>query len=203
MIFFMWIFLGYLAGSFPSGYLSALWVKGVDIRTTGSGATGATNVGRLLGKKWAVAVAVVDMLKGAVPMVIARLWGVDEPWLLSLTGFAGVLGHNYPVWLAFRGGKGVATTYGVVFFLFPPLSYFLAPAGGIIWFVLLKTAGYVSLASLISLWCLPLFSLAFSLPSAYTFVLCALALLATFRHKENIRRLLEGNESRFGRHGKS
>lgn len=203
MTYMVWILLGYLAGSFPSGYLAALWVKGVDIRTVGSGGTGATNVGRLLGKNWAKAVAVMDMLKGAVPMLCAMQWGISDPWVISLTGFAGVVGHNYPVWLSFRGGKGVATTYGVAFFLHPWLSFLIAPAGGLVWLAVLKAKGYVSLASLVSLWCLPLFALLLSFHLPYILVLSALAALATLRHKENIKRLMEGKESRFGKHAKS
>lgn len=196
----IWIVLGYFAGSLPTGYLAALWVKGVDIRTVGSGGTGATNVGRLLGQRWAKAVAVIDMVKGAEPMLCAMAFGQGDPWVLALTGFAGVVGHDYPIWLSFRGGKGVATSYGVAFFLHPWVSFIIAPAAGLVWLGVLKAKGYVSLASLVSLWCLPLFALALSFPLAHIVVLGALAALATLRHRENIKRLLEGKESRFGKH---
>ncbi|MFA7620865.1 MAG: glycerol-3-phosphate 1-O-acyltransferase PlsY [Aminobacteriaceae bacterium] len=196
-----WVLLGYLAGSFPTGYLTALLIKGVDIRTIGSGGTGATNVGRLLGGGWAKTVAVIDMLKGAVPMLCAMYLGVDAQ-VIPIAGFAAVLGHNYPVWLSFRGGKGVATTYGVVFFIYPPLSFIIAPAGGLVWLLLLKAKGYVSLASIVSLWCVPVFALLLSFPLTHVTTLAALAALATLRHKDNIRRLIDGNESRFGRRTK-
>ncbi len=199
----LWGALGYLAGSFPTGYLAGLWVKGVDIRTIGSGGTGATNAGRLLGKNWAKAVAIADMLKGAVPMLSAMWWGITDPWIISLIAFAGVVGHDYPVWLSFKGGKGVSTSFGVAFFLYPYLSFFIAPAGGLVWLLVLKAKGYVSLASMTSLCCLPLFALVLSFPLPYVLVLCALALLAIFRHKDNIKRLREGKESRFGKHAKS
>lgn len=194
---FFWIALGYLAGSFPTGFLAARLVKGVDIRAFGSGNVGATNVGRLMGKKWAVLVSVIDMLKGAVGILVARAAGVTDPWTIACTGFAGVCGHNFPVWLGFRGGKGVSSTFGVVFFLFPPLSFLLAPLGGIIWFVLLKAKGYVSLASLISLWSLPPIAGVLSFPIPYITSMIALASLSTFRHRENIRRLFDGTESSF------
>ena len=192
-----WIILGYLFGSFPTGYLVAMIVKGVDIRNFGSGNVGATNVGRLMGKKWAVAVTLIDMIKASVGILFARAMGVEDNWTLAGTGLAGVCGHNFPLWLGFRGGKGVASTYGVVFFLFPPLSFFLAPAGGGIWFVLLKLKGYVSLASLLSLWCLPPGAVLLSFPFPFVLLLVVLASLSTIRHRENIRRLFEGRESRF------
>ncbi|MDD3514216.1 Glycerol-3-phosphate acyltransferase [bioreactor metagenome] len=192
-----WIIFGYLAGSFPTGYLAARAVKGVDIRTFGSGNVGATNVGRLMGKKWAVAVTLADMIKASVGILCARAAGVDDSWTIAFTGFSGVCGHNFPLWLGFRGGKGVASTYGVVFFLHPPISFFLAPAGGIIWFALLKLKGYVSLASLISLWCLPVIAALLSFPLPFLLLLTSLAVLSTVRHRENILRLFEGKESSF------
>ncbi len=196
---FLWILLGYLLGSFPTGYLAAKVVKGVDIRTVGSGNVGSTNVGRLMGKKWAVAVTLVDMIKGAAGLLLAKSAGVADPRILALTAFAGVCGHNFPLWLGFRGGKGVSSSYGVAFFLYPPFSFALAPAGGLLWLLLLKTKGYVSLASLLSLWSLPFFALIMKFPSPYILLLASLALLSTLRHGENIRRLREGKESRVGR----
>lgn len=194
----LWILLGYLLGSFPTGYLAARVVKGVDIRTVGSGNVGSTNVGRLMGKKWAVAVTFVDMIKGAAGLLLARSAGLTDPVVLALTAFAGVCGHNFPLWLRFRGGKGVSSSYGVAFFLYPPLSFLLAPAGGLLWLLLLKTKGYVSLASLLSLWSLPLLAFFLRFPLPYILLLVSLALLSTLRHRENIRRLLEGKESRAG-----
>lgn len=194
----LWILLGYLLGSFPAGYLAAKIVKGVDIRTVGSGNVGSTNVGRLMGKKWAVAVTLADMIKGAAGLLVARSAGVTDPVILATTAFAGVCGHNFPLWLRFRGGKGVSSSYGVAFFLYPPLSFLLAPAGGLLWLLLLKTKGYVSLASLLSLWSLPLLAFVLRFPLPYILLLASLALLSTLRHRENIRRLLEGKESRAG-----
>ena len=86
---------------------------GKDIREFGSGNIGATNVGRVLGKKWAVVTAVVDILKGGLAVLLAMSLGVKSPFLLATVGFAGVIGHDYPLWLGFKGGKGVATTFGV------------------------------------------------------------------------------------------
>lgn len=193
----LWIALGYLAGSFPTGYLVVRLARGMDIRTFGSGNVGATNVGRLMGKKWAVVVTIADMLKASVGVLSAHAAGVSDPWVMAATAFSGVCGHNFPLWLRFQGGKGVASTYGVVFFLHPPLSFFIAPAGGIIWLLLVKIKGYVSLASLISLWSLPLMAALLSFPRAYLLLLVVLALLSTVRHKENIARLIRKEESAF------
>lgn len=198
MTVLFWIFLGYLAGSFPTGYIVVKLVKEIDIRTVGSGNIGATNVGRLMGKKWAIAVAIADMLKGAIGVLCAQTVGVVEPWTIALAGFAGVCGHNFPIWLGFKGGKGVSSTYGVIFFLYPPLSFLLAPAGGVIWLILFKVKGYVSLASLVSLWCLPFLALGLFFPFPYIAVITGLAVFSTIRHRDNIRRLAEGKESRFG-----
>lgn len=195
----LWIVLAYLAGSFPTGYLAARLFRGVDIRTVGSGNVGATNVGRLMGRKWAMAVALADMVKGAVGLLLARASGVTDHSLLALAAVAGVCGHNFPVWLRFRGGKGVSTTFGVVFFMNPPASFLVAAAGGIVWATLFRLEGYVSLASLAALYCLPLFSVLLSLPGAYTAAMFLLAVLSTLRHGENIRRLMDGKENRFFR----
>lgn len=116
--FVLWGGLGYLMGSFPTAYVVARRMRGVDIRTFGSGNVGATNLGRLMGKKWAVFVTAVDMLKGALPVLAARFLGYPEGDI-AVAAVAAVLGHNYPVWLNFKGGKGVATTYGTLFLPVP------------------------------------------------------------------------------------
>lgn len=193
----LWTLISYLAGSFPTGYLAARLVKGVDIRTFGSGNVGATNVGRLMGKKWAVAVTLADMIKASLGILLARAYGIADPILLSWAGLAGVCGHNFPLWLRFRGGKGVASSYGVVFFINPPLSFILAPVGGLVWLLLLRLKGYVSLASLISLWILPVFAATLRFPLPYVLLTACLAALSTLRHRDNIRRLFEGKESSF------
>ena len=93
-----WIAVGYLMGSCPTGYLLVKSLTGKDIREFGSGNIGATNVGRVLGKKWAVVTAVVDMLKGGLAVLLAMSLGVKSPFLLATVGFAGVIGHDYPLW---------------------------------------------------------------------------------------------------------
>lgn len=189
-----WPLLGYLAGSIPTGYLVVRILKGQDIRTVGSGNTGATNVGRVAGKFWAVFVAVFDMAKGGLVVLGALACGVSSPWVLASTAVAGVLGHNYPVWLRFRGGKGVATSYGVLFFL-DPLATLI---GGAAWFLLLKGTRTVSLSSLVSL-AVVLFALwVLGAPAAYLYAAFFLLVLSAWRHRENIRRLMQGTERKTG-----
>jgi len=197
----MWVVIGYLFGSFPTGYLVVRLLKGIDVRTIGSGNIGATNVGRCLGRSWAVFVTIVDMLKGGIAVLIVRQLaqgGGDAPWLLAAVGTAAVLGHNFPVWLGFHGGKGVATTYGMLFFLDPPVSCYAVLAGGAIWFLLLGIWRYVSLASLVSIWGVTAaFVLLRSGPAPIAATVC-LALMVLVRHRANLKRLIAGAEPRIG-----
>lgn len=193
-MYVFWIIIGYLAGSCPTGYLLAKWLKGVDIRTFGSGNIGATNVGRLLGKKYAIGVAIFDMFKGGIVVLIASCFS-DNAWLLALTGAASVIGHNYPVWLKFKGGKGVATTYGVMGFFnfFTPWPALL---GGAVWYVIMKTTRYVSLGSILGLFSAAILMPLFKMPMPYFYVSIGLAALSTYRHKANIQRLIAGTETK-------
>ena len=102
----LWAAIGYLFGSFPTGYLTVKIMKGEDVRTLGSGNTGGTNVGRVMGKKWAVFVTIMDMLKGGAVVMLCRAFGGDDA-AVALAAFAAVCGHNCPVWLGFHGGKGL------------------------------------------------------------------------------------------------
>ncbi len=190
-----WLVLGYLAGSFPTAYLVALRFKGIDIRTYGSGNVGATNLGRLMGKKWAFFVAIVDMLKGGVAVLLIRFFGASEV-TVAMAAFVAVMGHNYPIWLNFKGGKGVSTTYGTLFFVAPPGSMIAVPLGGIIWLAILKVGGYVSLASVLSLFCLAFILPLCEVPAPFAWTAFCLAVLSTWRHRANIKRLLSGREAR-------
>ncbi len=189
-----WVIAGYLFGSVPAGFLAVRALLGRDIREMGSGNIGATNVSRFLGKKWGVAVALFDMAKGGIVVLAARLCGVQDPWILAATGLAGVLGHNFPLWLRFRGGKGVATSFGVIFF-WNPLP---ALVGGVAWYLVIRFSGYVSVGSMVSLATVPVVFLIMGQPSAYFFMSVALTLLAVLRHKSNIANLLQGKEGRIG-----
>jgi glycerol-3-phosphate acyltransferase PlsY len=193
-----WFLFGYIMGSCPTGFLIVKFVLGEDIRNFGSGNIGATNVGRVLGKKWAVATAVIDMLKGGLAVLIAMLSGLDSPSVLSLIGVGGVLGHDYPVWLKFNGGKGVATTFGVFacYDFFNPLP---AIIGGLVWLVIREVTCIVSLSSMVSLLTAAILMPIFAMDRAYYFSALLLVALTVWRHRENIRRLISGTENKVKR----
>lgn len=190
----LWVLFGYLFGSIPTGYLTVKVLRGDDIRRYGSGNIGATNVGRLLGRRWAMAVGAFDIVKGGLAVMLARLW-IDDHFILALVGVASVCGHVFPLWLKFRGGKGVATTFGVVFSYHP----LVALASGALWWILVRLFRYVSLASMISLSCAPFFFWLLGADRVYIFASASLAALTIARHKDNIERLLSGTENRVGR----
>ena len=192
----VWMAIAYLLGSVPTGFLLVKRLKRIDIRTFGSGNTGANNVRRILGKEWAILVAVFDMLKGVIGLLLAMDSGITDPWMLSLIALAGVSGHNYPVWLKFKGGKGVATSYGVIFLLWPLNSFAIALMGGVVWYAIMSSTRYVSLASVLSLFAVTLFFLILSAPPAFTLFSLVLTLLSAWRHHENLGRIINGTESR-------
>lgn len=185
-----WAVAGYLFGSIPTGFLAVRFLLGEDIRTLGSGNIGATNVTRFAGKKWGVAVALFDMAKGGLVVLAARLVGVQEPWVLALAGFAGVLGHNFPLWLKFRGGKGVATSFGVIFFWSP----IPALVGAVVWYLVMRLSRYVSVGSMVSLATVPVWFILIKGHPAYGWTSAAMAILAVARHRSNILKLVKKEE---------
>ena len=193
--FLPWIIMGYLLGSCPTGFILVKAARGVDVRSLGSGNIGATNVSRVMGKRWAVFTAIVDMFKGGAAILITMSFGHSEPLLLSLVGLAGVIGHNYPVWIGFRGGKGVATSFGVIAFFnfWNPIPAIL---GGVIWFAVREVSRMVSLASMTALGASAFFMLFFAFPEAYTICGICLCIFSMWRHRDNIKRIIEGNESK-------
>ena len=197
--------IGYLLGSCPSGLLVSR-ARGVDIRRHGSGNIGATNVLRVLGKRWGYLVFALDALKGSAAVWIAfGLASAINPGgpYREVVGIAGglacILGHTFPVWLRFRGGKGVATSAGVLLGLMPVavVSVFA------VWLVLFKSTRYVSLASIGAAFALPLFVILYlrikmlTGPSLLPFSIL-IAGVVIWRHRSNIQRLFRGNEQRFG-----
>jgi glycerol-3-phosphate acyltransferase PlsY len=190
--------IGYLLGTIPTGYLIAK-ARGVDIQKVGSGNIGATNVLRSIGTFAGIMVAVVDPLKGALAIVLPRLIDVP-PWGVALTGLATVLGNNFNVFLRLRGGKGIATSFGVFLALDPVVGIFSAVIG--VYAIILSR--YVSLGSLIAATAAPLLLITKGdYPMPYLYLAVALALLASFRHRENIHRLAVGTERRFGEKAKT
>ncbi|MBA3962380.1 MAG: glycerol-3-phosphate 1-O-acyltransferase PlsY [Chthoniobacterales bacterium] len=195
---------GYLLGSCPTGYLVAK-ACGVDIRKCGSGNIGATNVLRVLGKKKGYLVFLLDVLKGFVAVRLGFELAViaprAQPDLTSIiAGLACILGHTFPIWLHFRGGKGVATSAGVLLGLMPVavLSVFT------IWLALFKMTRYVSLASIIAAATLPIFVvvyLHFDLVAGRALLPFSVLIagVVIWRHRSNMRRLLQGTEGRFGK----
>jgi acyl phosphate:glycerol-3-phosphate acyltransferase len=198
--------LSYLLGSIPAGYLAGR-MTGIDIRKAGSGNIGATNVTRTLGRRWGYPVFVVDFAKGALAVCVSIFlgWHVEgKATSTEIYGIVGgiccVLGHVFPVWLGFKGGKGVATSAGVLFGLMP-----LAAAIGLaVWVIAFELTRYVSIASIAAVMALPVAVLGLTYArntngmSLFYFTLC-LAAVVIFRHRSNLARLLRGTEPRFKR----
>ncbi len=194
---------GYLLGSVPTGYLVAR-ARGVDIRKYGSGNIGATNVFRALGKAAGTFVLLVDAVKGAVaagalPMLLMRFAesgdGVSPESLSIAAGVAAILGHNYTCWLRFKGGKGIATSAGVLLVLMPKgLGLALAT-----WLVVFLGWRYVSLASIVAAAVLPLLVWLTGASPTMVGIAFILGALAVYKHRSNLQRLRAGTESRFSR----
>jgi glycerol-3-phosphate acyltransferase PlsY len=193
----------YLIGAVPFGFLIGK-LHGVDIRKVGSCNIGATNVTRTVGKIPGKICFVLDLLKGALPVLAAQLFRPDEPWLALVCGAAAVIGHIFPVYLKFRGGKGVSTAAGVALAL-APLPLLCAAA---VWVASFFIWRYVSLASILAALTLPLFAGLFIFLGKGTKTACswltlgflaAAAVITVLRHTGNIKRLLNGTENRFGK----
>ncbi|HMD86407.1 MAG TPA: glycerol-3-phosphate 1-O-acyltransferase PlsY [Terriglobia bacterium] len=186
----------YLLGSIPFGYLIVRWQKGVDVRSTGSGSTGATNVMRNLGIAGFVATFILDVGKGTVAVLLAsRLTSGDPRWIAA-SSVAAILGHCFPVWLKFRGGKGVATGVGV-FLALAPLQVALALA---LFAIVVAIWRYISLGSIVATAAFPLLVYFMKHPPL-PIVLGAAggALIIITRHHANIGRLLSGTENKVGK----
>ena len=186
----------YLLGSIPTAWIVARLVRGVDLRAIGSGNLGATNLYRQMGWKWAVPVGLFDMLKGTIPVVLFAAWAGAGLGAAITFGLLAVVGHVYPIFMNFRGGKGVATGGGVVLGL-APLAFVLSL---IVWAVIVRLTGYVSLGSILSAAVLPPAILLLH-PGRVDIVwpIAVLALVVIWMHRANIRRLMAGTEHRFGR----
>ncbi|WP_269625415.1 glycerol-3-phosphate 1-O-acyltransferase PlsY [Prochlorococcus marinus] len=193
------LFLGYLFGSFPSGYLAGRITKGIDIRSLGSGSTGATNVLRHIGKRAAITVFLVDVLKGVVSILLAKYFLLNDSWQVAI-GLSTLIGHIWPVWLNWKGGKAVATGLGV----FLGLSWQVGLATLGIFILIITLFRIVSLASVCAALALPLImfiSFNNSIISLPFLLISILAMtLVIWRHRENIARLFKGKEPKIGQH---
>ena len=199
----------YFVGSVPWAFIIGK-INGIDIREHGSGNVGATNVRRTLGKKWGIACFFLDFLKGFLPVFVLNMLVshniIPKTVLAAVIAAAfSVVGHMWPVFLKFKGGKGVSTIAGILLAV-APLS--LLTAGGM-WALVFYSSRYVSLASIIAAAVLPVSAFLFShykiggeVPMPSLIMLASLSLLVIFRHRSNIKRLLNGTESRFAKKNK-
>ena len=197
------LLLAYLLGSIPFGFLIVKLASGADIRATGSGGTGATNVSRKAGKAAGVATLALDVLKGATAVLVARLLNGESgtSWIVAAAAALAVVGHCFPVWLKFKAGKGVATGLGV----FLAITPWAALAALAVFIVVVWRTRYVSLGSIIAAVFLPLWLLLTHIwiepisDFAPTMAaLCAVSSVIILKHSENIKRLMTGEENKFG-----
>jgi len=200
-----WAFLavaaiGYLMGSLPTGLVVGRLVRGVDIREYGSGKTGFTNVLRSAGLLAGVVVLVVDVAKGALPVVIGRVIS-DEPYVLAVAALAAVAGHDWPIYAGFRGGRGVATSFGGLLAISPIVTLALLPVG-------VALVGVTRIMSVMSVGMAPIsagvfvgLAIAGVQPWAYAVYALLSGSLLVVLHRDNVRRLLAGTEPRLGRGG--
>ncbi|HEV3031212.1 MAG TPA: glycerol-3-phosphate 1-O-acyltransferase PlsY [Polyangia bacterium] len=191
MIPFLLYAAAFVAGSIPFGLVVAR-AKGVDLRAVGSGNIGATNVARALGKPWAIVVLLADAAKGFVPVTLGQHLGLPARDV-ALAGLAAIVGHMFTIFLRGRGGKGVATSLGVALALSPPA----AMCGFALYVVAFALFRLSSIGSLLGIWSFPVFAtLLGGLARPYLVLATVVALLVTVRHRQNIARLLRGEEKK-------
>lgn len=183
--------LGHLCGSIPSGLWIVQALHGIDIRNYGSKNIGTTNVFRTVGPKTAVMVLLADAFKGILAVWLVSAY-FHNPVLDVVTALGALLGHNYSVFLGFKGGKGVATALGLLVFLMPKV----APCSFGVWLVLVLATRYVSLGSIVAAIVTPFLAWYMEYPLAYVIFSAIAAFFVVLRHKENIQRLLSGTESK-------
>jgi glycerol-3-phosphate acyltransferase PlsY len=205
------ILFGYLVGSIPFGLFIGL-AKGIDVRQHGSGNIGSTNVGRVLGRKYGLICFLLDLLKGFLPVMAAglvmRWWGMlfivpSSAWLWLAVAVATVIGHVFPVWLKFKGGKGVATALGALMGIWPIITLPML-AALIVWLIVLGLTSFVSVASIVAALSAPLWLCAFLLHqhqnprdfTAFFAVTTLLAIVIVYTHRSNIKRVIAGDEKK-------
>lgn len=186
------VIFAYLLGSVPTGYIIGSRA-GIDIRKAGSGNVGATNVARVIGKRQGILTLIGDALKGFIPVLVASQLDLSSN-TMALAGAAAFLGHLFPVFLKFRGGKGVATAFGVFLGLAPWATLVLA----VVFAGVLLSCRIVSISSMIAAAAAPISFWFFSYPFPSVATSVFLALMIVLRHRANIERLLAGTEPRFG-----
>lgn len=187
------VIVAYLSGSISTAIIACKLMHLPDPRQQGSGNPGATNVLRFGGKKVAIITLLGDMLKGVAPVLAAKWYGLDALGL-SLVAFAAFIGHLYPVFFGFKGGKGVATAFGCLVALAWPAGLALA----VTWLVIAIVFRYSSLAALVTAFLAPFYMWYFTYNANYIIVTSIIGLMLIYRHRNNIRNLLAGTESKIG-----
>jgi glycerol-3-phosphate acyltransferase PlsY len=185
------IVLAYFIGALPTGLVLVRVLRGEDIRQHGSGNIGAVNVLRVAGPTVAAAVLLVDVLKGLVPVLVAFRAGL-APWAVVAAGLAAIAGHNWSVFLGFRGGKGIATSFGVL----AGLSLQAALVAAAVWIVVVAITRFSSLGSLLAVVSVPIMLWRLRTPPEYVAFGIIASLFAIYRHRANIQRLVAGTELR-------
>jgi len=197
--------LAYLIGSIPTGYIIVKLFTGQDIRTVGSGSTGATNVKRVMGKKWFFIVMLLDALKGAVPVILATLFAsyltqdiIIPPQIFNtgtlpvVAAICTILGHSKSVYLEFTGGKSVASGVGTLF----ALNWIVGLSVAVVWSLVTWFSKYVSVGSIVALAIAPIVMWLVKAPVAYIIYTVIAALYVIYLHRENIKRLIAGSENK-------
>lgn len=186
------VVLSYLIGAVPTGLVLVRLLKGEDIRRYGSGNIGTVNVLRVAGPATAVTVLAVDILKGLIPVLLAAGRFGEPPWVVVMCALAAIAGHNWSIFLGFTGGKGIATSFGVLF----GLSWPAAAVAAAVWVVVVAITRYASLGSLLAVASVPFALWRLQQPVEYVAFGIVAAVFAIWRHRGNIQRLVAGTELR-------
>jgi len=185
----------YLLGSIPFGYLLVKWVKGMDVRTQGSGNIGMTNVWRVAGANWGILTLILDIAKGALALVIARHFDPNDDLLLVLTGVTALLGNIFSVFLNFKGGKGIGISVGVFF----SLLWMPSLAGLIVFLIALAMGRMISVGSLLGVTTMAGLTLYTHGLDWYSGLALFAAIMIWWTHRQNIKRILNGTENKIGK----
>jgi acyl phosphate:glycerol-3-phosphate acyltransferase len=183
----------YLLGAFPTGFLACKWLKGIDIRSVGSGSTGATNVLRTIGKPAGITVFTIDVLKGVAAILLARYFNAPD-WLVVLVGLVGILGHSKPVWLGFKGGKSVAISLGVLW----AIDWRVGLSAFGIFLASLAITRIVSISSITAAVGLVGVMYCFQPALPYSIFAVLGSAYVIWLHRANIRRVMAGTEPKIG-----
>ena len=191
----VFILVAYLFGALPIGLLVGRMVKGIDVRDYGSGNIGASNVWRTMGPVWGIAVFLFDFCKGFFPTLLAGRMHEVSPWLPVLVGLAAILGHNFSPFLKFKGGKGVATSLGVVYGLSP----IAAAVGFAVWGLCLLITRYISVSSMVAAVVTSLVLIGLNRDLPHVLFALLVAFFVVIKHRSNMARLKAGTEPKVGK----